>query len=53
MKNVLIFNGLTIALLLIVVGCSATGIVSNEPSGYHRNEYNHRYSNAPPVRDVK
>ena len=39
-------------LLLVLNGCTS-GIVSEYPKGYHRNEYRHDYSNAPPVRDVK
>ena len=47
-----------ISLLLTSVACSSTSSVykdipssSSSASGYHRNEYNHRYGNAPPVPD--
>lgn len=41
-----------IVLIMLVAGCS-TGIVSEEPIGYHNNEYNHKNGLAPPVRDIK
>jgi len=44
-----------ISLLLTTVACSSTTSVYKDTpsssSGYHRNEYNHRYGNAPPVPD--
>ena len=52
MNNLLTFF---IISLLITACSSTTSVYKDTPksatSGYHRNEYNHRHGNAPPVPD--
>lgn len=49
-------KSLYLIILLMVstlIACGTTSVYkddnSKQPSGYHRNEYNHRHGNAPPV----
>lgn len=41
----------TFGITLLAACSETTSVYKDTPSGYHRNEYNHRHGNAPPVPD--
>lgn len=53
--NIIKFFILVAFIVMTTTACTTMSVYKNAPSssnnGYHRNEYNHRHGNAPPVPD--